>query len=70
MLPPWIVESAHKLRQKRFVLRGEAVIPLLDGISDFDAALRQNRKHLARALSRSVDLDQAHPDRWGTVIVA
>jgi ATP-dependent DNA ligase len=34
---PWIVEAALKNRQKRFVIDGEAVIPGVDGISDFDA---------------------------------
>jgi ATP-dependent DNA ligase len=34
---PWIVEAARKVRQKRFVIDGEAVILGVDGISDFDA---------------------------------
>jgi ATP-dependent DNA ligase len=34
---PWIVETALKNRQKRFVLDGEAVILGVGGISDFDA---------------------------------
>jgi ATP-dependent DNA ligase len=34
---PWIVEAARKIRQKRFVLDGEAVILGVDGIADFDA---------------------------------
>jgi len=34
---PWIVEAAHKVRQKRFVLDGEAVVLGVDGVSDFDA---------------------------------
>jgi len=34
---PWIVETARKIRQKRFVLDGEAVILGVDGYSDFDA---------------------------------
>jgi ATP-dependent DNA ligase len=42
-LYPWIVEAAHKVRQKRFVLDGEAVIIGVDGISDFDAL--HSRKH-------------------------
>jgi bifunctional non-homologous end joining protein LigD len=33
----WIVEAALKNRQKRFVIDGEAVIPGVDGISDFNA---------------------------------
>ena len=32
-----IVEAARKIRQKRFVIDGEAVILGVDGISDFDA---------------------------------
>jgi hypothetical protein len=34
---PWIVEAARKIRQKQFVLNGEAVILGVDGVSDFDA---------------------------------
>jgi len=33
---PWIVEAARKVRQKRFVLDGEAVVLGVDGVSDFD----------------------------------
>jgi len=33
---PWIVEAARKVRQKRFVLDGEAVVLGVDRISDFD----------------------------------
>src|ERR1700760_1417347 len=33
---PWIVEAARKIRQKRFVLDGEAVILGVDGVSDFN----------------------------------
>ncbi|WP_367401039.1 hypothetical protein [Bradyrhizobium sp. WYCCWR 12677] len=40
---PWIVEAARKMRQKRFVLDGEAVVLGVDGISDFDAL--HSRKH-------------------------
>jgi ATP-dependent DNA ligase len=40
---PWIVEAARKLRQKRFVLDGEAVVLGVDGIADFNA--RHSRKH-------------------------
>ena len=32
----WIVEAARKIRQKRFVLDGEAVILGVDGVSDFN----------------------------------
>jgi ATP-dependent DNA ligase len=35
---PWIVEAARKIRQKHFVLDGEAVILGVDGISDFQCA--------------------------------
>jgi len=40
---PWIVEAARKIRQKHFVLDGEAVVLGLDGISDFNAL--HSRKH-------------------------
>jgi ATP-dependent DNA ligase len=34
---PWITEAARKVRQKKFVLDGEAVILGVDGVSDFNA---------------------------------
>jgi hypothetical protein len=34
---PWIVEAAQKIRQRRFVLDGEAVVLGVYGISDFNA---------------------------------
>jgi bifunctional non-homologous end joining protein LigD len=34
---PWIAEAALKNRQGRFVIDGEAVIPAVDGYSDFNA---------------------------------
>jgi ATP-dependent DNA ligase len=34
---PWNVEAARKVRQRRFVLDGEAVILGVDGVSDFNA---------------------------------
>jgi ATP-dependent DNA ligase len=34
---PWIVETALKIRQKQFVIDGEAVILGVDGIADFEA---------------------------------
>ncbi|WP_349253713.1 DNA ligase [Bradyrhizobium sp. CB82] len=41
---PWIVEAARKVRQKHFVLDGEAVVlGVVDGVSDFDAL--HSRKH-------------------------
>jgi ATP-dependent DNA ligase len=40
---PWIVEAARKIRQKRFVADGEAVILGVDGIADFDAL--HSRQH-------------------------
>jgi ATP-dependent DNA ligase len=40
---PWIVDAARKVRQKRFVLDGEAVILGVDGVSDFNAL--HSRKH-------------------------
>ena len=40
---PWIVQAARKVRQKRFVLDGEAVVLGVDGVSDFNAL--HSRKH-------------------------
>ncbi|WP_342737439.1 RNA ligase family protein [Bradyrhizobium sp. B117] len=40
---PWIVESALKIRNKQFILDGEAVVLGVDGTSDFDAL--HSRKH-------------------------
>ena len=40
---PWIVEAARKVRQKRFVIDGEAVVLGVDGVSDFDAL--HSRQH-------------------------
>jgi bifunctional non-homologous end joining protein LigD len=40
---PWIVEAAGKIRQRQFVLDGEAVVLGVDGISDFNAL--HSRKH-------------------------
>lgn len=34
---PWIVETALKIRQKHFVIDGEAVVLGVDGVSDFNA---------------------------------
>ena len=34
---PWIGEAALKNREQRFVIDGEAVVPGVDGVSDFDA---------------------------------
>lgn len=39
----WIVDAARKVRQKQFVLDGEAVVLGVDGISDFNAL--HSRKH-------------------------
>jgi bifunctional non-homologous end joining protein LigD len=39
---PWIVDSARRLRQRQFVIDGEAVVLGVDGISDF-AALYSRR---------------------------
>lgn len=40
---PWIAEAVCKVRQKHFVLDGEAVVLGVDGISDFNAL--HSRKH-------------------------
>jgi ATP-dependent DNA ligase len=42
---PWIVEAARKVRQKHFVLDGEAVVLGVDGISDFNALHSRKRDH-------------------------
>jgi ATP-dependent DNA ligase len=34
---PWITETTRKVRQRRFVIDGEAVILGVDGVSDFNA---------------------------------
>jgi len=39
---PWIAEAALKTRQKRFLIDGEAVIPGVDGIRDFNALQADN----------------------------
>jgi ATP-dependent DNA ligase len=40
---PWITEAARKIKQRQFVLDGEAVILGVDGISDFNAL--HSRQH-------------------------
>jgi ATP-dependent DNA ligase len=40
---PWIVEAARKVRQRQYVLDGEAVVLGVDGVSDFNAL--HSRKH-------------------------
>ncbi|WP_439400324.1 DNA ligase (plasmid) [Bradyrhizobium sp. PMVTL-01] len=40
---PWIIEAARKIRQKRFVLDGEAVVLGVDGAPDFNAL--HSRQH-------------------------
>ena len=40
---PWIVESALRVRHKRFAVDGEAVLLGVDGVSDFDGL--HSRKH-------------------------
>jgi bifunctional non-homologous end joining protein LigD len=40
---PWIVETARKIRNSRFIIDGEAVVLGVDGISDFNAL--HSRKH-------------------------
>jgi bifunctional non-homologous end joining protein LigD len=40
---PWIVEAARKIREKSFVLDGEAVVLGVDGIADFNAL--HSRRH-------------------------
>src|SRR4051812_27717328 len=40
---PWIAEAARRVRQKQFVLDGEAVVLGVDGVSDFNAL--HSRRH-------------------------
>ena len=42
---PWIIEAARKVRQKRFVLDGEAAILGVDGVSDFNALHSRKNDH-------------------------
>ena len=50
---PWIVEAARKIRQKRFVLDGEAVVLGVDGISDFErCTLASTPRRCSSATSR------------------
>jgi hypothetical protein len=60
---PWIVEAARKIRQKRFVLDGEAVILGVDGYSDFDALHSGKHNEEVKLLHRwRKEADQAgHP---------
>jgi bifunctional non-homologous end joining protein LigD len=50
----WIVEAARKVRQKRFVLDGEAVVLGVDGIADFNAL--HSRKHDAEVQFCAFDI--------------
>jgi bifunctional non-homologous end joining protein LigD len=40
---PWIVEAVLSNRRKQFVIDGEAVVPGVDGVADFNAL--HSRKH-------------------------
>src|SRR6516225_11992528 len=40
---PWIVETARRIRQKHFVIDGEAVVLGVDGVSDFDALVSRQQ---------------------------
>jgi ATP-dependent DNA ligase len=51
---PWIVEAARKVRQKRIVLDGEAVVLGVDGIADFNAL--HSRKHDAEVQFCAFDI--------------
>jgi bifunctional non-homologous end joining protein LigD len=58
---PWIVDAARRLRQKQFVMDGEAVVLGVDGISDGDGddmrplPLSIRKANLARLLARRSD---------------
>jgi ATP-dependent DNA ligase len=51
---PWIVQSAAKLRVKRFLIDGEAVVTGDDGVSDF--GLIHSRGHDTRVFLYAFDL--------------
>jgi len=51
---PWIVEAARKIRQKQFVIDGEAVILGVGGISDFNVL--HSGKHNEEVLLCAFDL--------------
>lgn len=51
---PWIVESALKNRQKRFVIDGEAIVRGVDGYSDFNAL--HSGKHNAEVEMLAFDI--------------
>jgi bifunctional non-homologous end joining protein LigD len=42
---PWIVDAARRVRQKQFVIDGEAVILGVDGLSDFAALYSRKHDH-------------------------
>jgi len=42
---PWIVDGARRLRQRQFVIDGEAVVLGVDGISDFTALYSRRHDH-------------------------
>ncbi|MBW5438351.1 DNA ligase [Bradyrhizobium canariense] len=42
---PWIVEAARKIKQRRFVIDGEAVVLGVDGVSDFNALHSRRYDH-------------------------
>jgi ATP-dependent DNA ligase len=42
---PWIVDAARRLRQKQFVIDGEAVVLGVDGTSDFAALYSPKHDH-------------------------
>lgn len=51
---PWIVESALRIRQKQFVLDGEAIVRGVDGYSDFNAL--HSGKHNAEVEMLAFDI--------------
>jgi bifunctional non-homologous end joining protein LigD len=51
---PWIVETALKMREERFVIDGEAVVLGIDGISNFEAL--HSRRHDEEAQLYAFDI--------------
>ena len=60
---PWIVEAARKVRQRRFVLDGEAVVLGVDGVSDFNA-LHSREPSQCRPLDQRVRARHRQSNSW------
>ena len=65
---PWIVETARKVRQKRFVLDGEAVILGVDDVSDFNALHSRRHDHEVQFCAFDRRAEQRRPVRKAGMI--